>query len=119
MIVDEERGDRALTAYRTVAQASKTTAWLALEPLTGRTHQLRVHLAAIGTPILGDGKYGGADAHPDILGRRRQLQLHARGLMLEIDGLAPLSVAAEPPDHMRDLMSALELSDPENLSNFI
>ena len=62
---DDEEGERALTYYRTVARAGDRFAWLALEPVTGRTHQLRVHCLTIGTPILGDGKYGGAAAHPD------------------------------------------------------
>ena len=57
-------------------------AWLALEPVTGRTHQLRVHCAAIGTPILGDGKYGGAAAHPAGVPQARKLHLHARAIAL-------------------------------------
>jgi 23S rRNA pseudouridine955/2504/2580 synthase len=88
-------GKRALTLYRTVAHAGAKIAWLALEPVTGRTHQLRAHLAAIGTPILGDGKYGGAAAHPAGVPNARQLHLHARALMLargrkEIAAVAPL-----------------------------
>ena len=59
-VVPDEEGKRAVTYYRTVAHAGDRVAWLALEPVTGRTHQLRAHCAAFGTPILGDGKYGGA-----------------------------------------------------------
>jgi tRNA pseudouridine32 synthase/23S rRNA pseudouridine746 synthase len=61
--VDRERGKPSQTAWRVIArdEASRRTR-LALEPLTGRSHQLRVHLAAIGHPILGDILYGRPDA---------------------------------------------------------
>ena len=55
-------GKRAVTFYATVDVAGGRAAWLGLMPLTGRGHQLRVHCAALGTPILGDRKYGGAGA---------------------------------------------------------
>ena len=98
----DEDAKRAVTYYRIVEQAGKRAAWLALWPQTGRTHQLRVHAAAIGTPILGDGKYGGREAFlpgAEIEGR---LHLHARRLVLPhplwpkqtIDVTAPL-----PPQH--------------------
>jgi 23S rRNA pseudouridine955/2504/2580 synthase len=70
----------AQTRYRTVARAGKVASWLALQPLTGRTHQLRAHSALIGTPILGDRKYGGAAAAP--AGAPRGLMLHAREIRL-------------------------------------
>ena len=63
-----------------VARAGKIASWLALKPLTGRTHQLRAHCALLGTPIIGDGKYGGARAHPD--GAPKGLMLHAREIRL-------------------------------------
>jgi 23S rRNA pseudouridine955/2504/2580 synthase len=88
-------GVPARTLYRVVARAGKVACWLALKPLTGRTHQLRAHCALLGTPIIGDGKYGGPRAHPD--GAPKGLMLHAReirlphpdGGMLELT--APLS----------------------------
>ncbi len=64
MSVDEgEYGKRAVTRYRTLEHLAKKIALVELEPITGRTHQLRVHMAELGCPILGDGKYGGKDAH--------------------------------------------------------
>ncbi len=63
MMSVEEDGKRALTRYRTLEHLAKKIALVELEPITGRTHQLRVHMAELGCPILGDGKYGGKEAH--------------------------------------------------------
>ena len=101
IVADDEEGDRALTYYRTVAHAGDRFAWLALEPVTGRTHQLRVHCHALGTPILGDGKYGGAAAHPPSLPQAKQLQLHARAIALPLATGKVLTATAPLPPHMR------------------
>ncbi len=79
-VQDAADGQPARTRYRTIARAGKIASWLALQPLTGRTHQLRVHCALLGTPILGDRKYGGAAACPT--GAPAGLMLHARELRL-------------------------------------
>lgn len=61
--VDIESGKPSLTRYRLLSYCASTdTSFVALEPLTGRTHQLRVHLSAIGHPIIGDALYGGRPA---------------------------------------------------------
>ncbi len=60
--VDED-GKRAVTRYRTLEHLAKKMALVELEPITGRTHQLRVHMAEMGCPMVGDGKYGGGAAH--------------------------------------------------------
>jgi len=78
MQVDPENGQKALTHFRMVDRAGKRAAFLALWPRTGRTHQLRVHCAAIGCPILGDGKYGGEEALLAPVADARRLHLHAR-----------------------------------------
>jgi len=61
--VEEGEGKRAITRYRTIEHLAKKIALVELEPITGRTHQLRVHMAEMECPILGDGKYGGKAAH--------------------------------------------------------
>jgi len=91
-------GRRAVTLYKVSEHAGRRAALVALAPLTGRTHQLRAHLAAIGTPVVGDGKYGGADAF--LPGRSRKLQLHARRLILPLGQGRRLDVTAPPPEHM-------------------
>lgn len=101
MAVDEEAGDRAVTYYSVLDQAAQKAAWTALMPLTGRTHQLRIHLAALGTPILGDGKYGGAAAVLAGLEHGRKLHLHARSIALRRPDGALLQVTAPLPAHMR------------------
>ena len=69
-------------------------------PQTGRTHQLRAHCAALGAPILGDGKYGGKAAFPEGLEIARRLHLHAREIAVERPGGGLLRVRAPLPDHM-------------------
>ena len=115
-VVPAEDGKRAISYYRTVAHAADRVAWLALEPVTGRTHQLRAHCAALGTPILGDGKYGGAGAHvPGVPGTRR-LHLHARALAIPHPQGGTLVVMAPLPPHMRetwDFFGFEERQDPD------
>jgi 23S rRNA pseudouridine955/2504/2580 synthase len=111
MHIDEENGASAKTRYRVVDRAGQRAAWVELEPLTGRTHQLRVHMAAIGHPIVGDGKYGGPDAF--LTGAvSRKMHLHARRLIItepkagEGSG-GKLDVTAELPPHFAASMEVL------------
>ena len=106
MHVDEEGGQPAKTRYRVVDSAGKRAAWIELEPLTGRTHQLRVHLAAIGHPIVGDGKYGGQEAF--LTGSiSRKMHLHARRLIIGEPGGGTLDITAELPEHFAASMEQL------------
>jgi 23S rRNA pseudouridine955/2504/2580 synthase len=73
-------GQAAETEYRILDNAARRIAWLELRPRTGRTHQLRAHCKAMGTPIVGDGKYGGRES--EVEGLPQRLHLHARGLTL-------------------------------------
>jgi 23S rRNA pseudouridine955/2504/2580 synthase len=98
---DPKQGARAITAFRVLDAAKRRVAWLELAPRTGRTHQLRVHCAeGLGTPILGDGKYGGAAAH--LEGLPGALHLHARALRLPHPESGTLEVAVDLPEHMRE-----------------
>ena len=99
---DEEDGKRAITLYATIDRALDRCAWLAMRPVTGRTHQLRVHAAiALGTPIVGDTKYGGAKSILAADAIARQLHLHARSLDLPHPAGGRLRVVAKLPAHMR------------------
>ncbi|HUN51472.1 MAG TPA: RluA family pseudouridine synthase, partial [Candidatus Sulfotelmatobacter sp.] len=100
MMQDSDAGKRAVTWYATLDTAGRRAAWLALLPETGRTHQLRVHCAYLGTPIVGDGKYGGEAAF--LSGEiSRKLHLHARAISLPHPDGGTLAVSAPLPPHMR------------------
>jgi 23S rRNA pseudouridine955/2504/2580 synthase len=91
--------DPAETEYVTVARAGQKATWMALRPHTGRTHQLRVHMKAIGHPILGDPKYG--DDTSAQLGDGLKLQLHARRVSLPHPGGGTLVVEAPLSPEMK------------------
>jgi 23S rRNA pseudouridine955/2504/2580 synthase len=106
MHVDEEAGQPSRTRYRVIERAGNRAAFVALQPLTGRTHQLRVHMLAIGHPIVGDGKYGGQDAF--LTGAiSRKLHLHARRLRIDHPDGGTIDVTAEPPEHFAATMASL------------
>ena len=106
----------AATDYAVLSRLANRAAWVALAPITGRTHQLRAHMAELGHPVIGDRKYGrsGQDNPGDGWGAQlggeisRKLHLHARGLMLvhPFTG-ASLSLAAPLPPHMERTWAAL------------
>jgi 23S rRNA pseudouridine955/2504/2580 synthase len=106
MHVDEKDGQAAKTRYRVIDRAGNRAAWVELQPLTGRTHQLRAHMAAIGHPIVGDAKYGGADAFLTG-GISRKMHLHAR--RLRIDGLDRREIdgRADLPAHFAETLASL------------
>jgi len=106
MHVDAEGGMPARSRYRVIERAGNRAAWVELQPLTGRTHQLRVHMAALGHPIVGDGKYGGKDAF--LTGAiSRKMHLHARRLRIDHPDGSPLDVRAELSAHFAETLAGL------------
>jgi tRNA pseudouridine32 synthase / 23S rRNA pseudouridine746 synthase len=99
----DPKGQPAVTKWRVMGRCSRAVpdngrlTWLALEPLTGRTHQLRVHCAEMGWPILGDAIYGAAPRSGGPM-----LHLHAREIVVPLyKNRTPIRVSAPVPQHMR------------------
>ena len=114
---DEEGAKFALTEYAVVATAGTEFAWVAARPITGRTHQIRVHLASLGTPIVGDFKYGGAD----VRGRGEiadKLHLHARQIDIARPDGGRLNVTAPLPPHMEKSWAVLGFNPDDGKSPF-
>ena len=109
MAVDHNRGQVAKTRYRVVDTTGREAALMALEPLTGRTHQLRVHCAEIGCPIIGDGKYGMRNESLLEMGIAQKLHLHARKIFIPLDASADVDVTAPLPKHMSETLVKLGL----------
>jgi len=120
-VTPAEKGDEdarhAITHYSVITSVSTKFSWVAFMPVTGRTHQIRAHAVAIGTPIVGDGKYGGGSgAHPggEI---PKGLHLHARSIdIAHPDGGKRLFIEANLPPHMQKSWDLLgfELADAKD-----
>ncbi len=114
ILIDEAQGKAAATEYRVVERAMNTAAFVAFWPRTGRTHQIRVHTAHLGAPILGDAKYG-QKTHPGFEGMdlARRLHLHARRIAFKSPtGKGKVDVRAPLPDDLRRSWQALGF-DPD------
>jgi tRNA pseudouridine32 synthase/23S rRNA pseudouridine746 synthase len=98
----DPQGQPAVTKWKVMGRSPEQLTWLALELLTGRTHQIRVHCAEMGWPVLGDGIYGNAPRHGGP-----PLHLHAREIVVPLyKNRAPIRVTAPVPPHMRDRLAA-------------
>jgi len=113
---------RAHTDYFTLWFLGQRLSWMALEPVTGRTHQLRAHMAEIGHPILGDGKYGGSETENlgDGWGAgtggdlSKKLHLHARSLTVEHPiAKKPMTFTAPLPEHMARTWKLLDWKESD------
>ncbi|WP_274427148.1 RluA family pseudouridine synthase [Chelativorans sp. YIM 93263] len=104
----EPDADHAISTYRLIEQAGTALSWLHMEPFTGRTHQLRVHAASIGCPIIGDAKYFEADQNWQLPGgMQNRLHLHARRISIPHPDGGKIDVAAELPQHMQQSWNLL------------
>ena len=106
MHVSPEAGLPSKTRWRLIDRAGNRAAWVELQPLTGRTHQLRAHMAAIGHPIVGDAKYGGPGSFLTG-GISRKLHLHARRIRIDAPGGGAIDVTAELPAHFAETLATL------------
>jgi tRNA pseudouridine32 synthase/23S rRNA pseudouridine746 synthase/23S rRNA pseudouridine1911/1915/1917 synthase len=98
MVIDPQ-GPMAITEYRVLGTADQRT-WLELRPRTGRTHQIRVHCAALGCPVVGDQVYGSAACGPMLL--------HSRAVGLPLyPSRPPILVTAPPPPHIEAVLVGL------------
>ena len=112
--VDEEGGKYAVTEYRAIETLARRFALMELKPLTGRTHQLRVHMQAIGCPIVGDQKYGGETIAAAGIGVENKLHLHAWKITIPGNVLGkPVRVSAPLPAHMKQSFEALGIGIPK------
>lgn len=101
MEVNPYEGQSAVTDFKVIDNAARKVAWVQMEPRTGRTHQLRVHMAYLGTAIAGDGKYG--DPEKQLQGQvSRKLHLHARAIEIPHPSGGVLRAIAPLPKHMED-----------------
>lgn len=97
---DADDAKHAITDYVVIDHAGDEYAWVVAKPVTGRTHQIRVHLASLGTPIVGDFKYGGTAARP-VGAIENRLHLHARSIDIADPEGGRLRVTAPLPPHMQ------------------
>ena len=112
MQVDEKDGQPARTRYRVIERAGNRAAWVELQPFTGRTHQLRVHMAAIGHPIVGDGKYGMQEAFLTG-GISRKMHLHARRIRIDHPDGGKIDVTAPLPTHFAESLKTLGFEEEQ------
>ncbi len=110
----EEDAAHAVTYYAVVDNAAQKLSWLSLKPVTGRTHQLRAHLAHIGHPIVGDDKYFDIENWELPGGMQNKLHLLARRLVIpHPSGKGVIDVTAPLPPHMRQTWSLIGFDDKQ------
>ncbi|WP_019962398.1 RluA family pseudouridine synthase [Woodsholea maritima] len=110
----DEGAQYALTRYAVAGEAGRRASWVVLRPETGRTHQLRVHMAAAGHSILGDGKY--LCDIPEPGGLSKKLHLHARKLEIPRSGKPDLVIEAPLPEHMAKTFDSFGFNPRDDLS---
>jgi 23S rRNA pseudouridine955/2504/2580 synthase len=109
VVGQSKESSHALTYYAVVEQAAQKLSWLSLRPVTGRTHQLRVHTAEMGHPIVGDPKYFNVENWQLPGGLQNRLHLHARRIVMPLPSGLTLDVTAPLPLHMQQSWNLLGL----------
>jgi 23S rRNA pseudouridine955/2504/2580 synthase len=105
----EEGASHAVTYYAVVETAGPSLAWISLKPVTGRTHQLRAHMAHVGHPIVGDAKYFGRENWELPGGMQNRLHLLARRIAVPHPRGGIVDVTAPLPPHMQQSWNLLGL----------
>jgi 23S rRNA pseudouridine955/2504/2580 synthase len=119
MAIDFDNGDKALTLYRVIDSLGRKASWLEMSPLTGRTHQLRVHAAeALNSPIIGDSKYGGERSFTVGIENNKKLHLHARAIQIPHPVKGVIEVIAPLPKHMLETFDFLGFNEKDSSRPF-
>jgi len=113
---EQEVAQAAVTHYSVIERVANKLAWVSLKPVTGRQHQLRAHMAILGTPIVGDQKYEG-DQNLPVEGIEMKMHLHANRLIVPRGKGVPLDVTAPLPEHMRATWELLGLNAQKYAAN--
>jgi 23S rRNA pseudouridine955/2504/2580 synthase len=107
---EQDIAQSAVTHYAVVDRAGQKVAFVSLKPVTGRQHQLRAHMAIIGHPILGDGKYQGDKNLPEGIPNR--FYLHARRISFpHPSGEGIVDITAPLPEHMAKAFALLGFAE--------
>lgn len=107
----EPDADHAVSKYRVIDHAGQTLSWIEFQPITGRTHQLRVHSTHLGHPIIGDPKYFDVENWELPGGIQNRLHLHARRIRIPHPDGGVLDVKAPLPPHMVQTFNLLEFDE--------
>ncbi len=118
MKVDFDNGQRAQTLYRVIDSLSRKASWIEMAPLTGRTHQLRVHCVTLNTPIVGDIKYGGERAVSLGLENEKKMHLHARAIKMPHPVKGMLLITADLPKHIKETFDFLGFDETDSVNSF-
>lgn len=120
VMVDYDHGQKSKTLYHVVDSAAHKASWVEFMPLTGRTHQIRVHAAAVlETPIVGDEKYGGEKASSLGLSDDHTLHLHARGIRIpHPTQKGMLEIYAKIPHHMKNTFAFFGFDEKDENAGF-
>lgn len=116
----EKGADHSITEYRVIDNAGPALSWVEFKPVTGRTHQLRVHSSHLGHPIIGDPKYFDIENWEFPGGIQKRLHLHARKIRIPHPGGGVLEVKAPLPAHIEQTFNLLGLNeqDGEELDDY-